>query len=153
MLSTGKTVAVYLGLALVFAFALLSGSSTECVLRTYFIFTNSQVTQSSAGFVGLMAIQSVPIPLITGKTPNSSNYDHGNDNQDYRDDDLEYPHDDNDDQTTVTCRSFPITDCRHAPERAHLPGLESTMCRKVRQKGTQCHFSLSDIKNLDIYTP
>ena len=158
MLSTGKTVAVYLGLALVFAFALLSGSSTECVLRTYFIFTNSQVTQSNAGFVGLMAIQSVPIPLITGKTPNSSNYDHGNDNQDYRDDDHEYSDDDYDDDkddqtTTMTYRSFPITDCRHAPERAHLPGLESTMCRKVRQKGTQCHFSLSDIKNLDIYTP
>ena len=153
MLSTGKTVAVYLGLALVFAFALLSGSSTECVLRTYFIFTNSQVTQSSAGFVGLMATQSVPIPLITGKTPNSSNYDHGNDNQDYRDDDLEYPHDDKDDQTTVTCRSFPITDCRHAPERAHLPGLESTMCRKVRQKGTKSHSFLSNIKNLDMYTP
>ena len=132
--------------------------NTECVLRTYFIFTNSQVTRSSAGFVGLMATQSVPIPLITGKTPNSSNYDHGNNNQDYRDDDLEYTGDDCDDDkddqtTTMTYRSFPITDCRHAPERAHLPGLESTMCRKVRQKGTQCHFSLSDIKNLDIYTP
>ena len=23
----------------------------------------------------------------------------------------------------------------HEPERQHLPGLESTMCRKVRQKG------------------
>ena len=100
MLSTGKTVAVYLGLALVFAFAILSGSSTECVLRTYFIFTNSQVTRSSAGFVGLMATQSVLIPLITGKTPNSSNCDHGN--QDYRYDDLEYLDDDNDDQTTMT---------------------------------------------------
>ena len=115
--------------------------------------TNSQVTRSSAGFVGLMATQSVPIPLITGKTPNSSNYDHGNDNQDYRDDDHEYPDDDKDDQTTMTYRSFPITDCRHAPERAHLPGLESTMCRKVRQKGTKYHSCLSNIKHLDIYTP
>ena len=43
-------------------------------------------------------------------------------------------------------RSFPITDCRHAPERAHLPGLESTMCRKVRQKGNQQHF---DQQHLD----
>ena len=117
-------------------------------------FTNSQVTRSSAGCAGLMATQSVPIPLITGKTPNSSNYDHGNDNQDYRDDDHEYPDDDcdddNDDQTTMTYRSFPITDCRHAPERAHLPGLESTMCRKVRQKGTKYHSCVSNIKNLDI---
>jgi len=30
--------------------------------------------------------------------------------------------------------SFPISDCSHEPERQHLPGLESTMCRKVRQK-------------------
>ena len=63
-------------------------------------FTKSQVTRSSAGFVGPMATQSVPIPLITGKTPNSSNCDHGN--QDYRYDDLEYLDDDNDDQTTMT---------------------------------------------------
>ena len=101
-----------------------------------------------------MATQSVPIPLITGKTPNSSNYNHGNDNKDYGDespdDDCD---DDKDDQTTMTYRSFPITDCRHAPERAHLPGLESTMCRKVRQKGTKYHSCLSNIKNLDIYTP
>ena len=45
-------------------------------------------------------------------------------------------------------RSFPITDCRHAPERAHLPGLESTMCRKVRQKGNQQHF---DQQHLDYH--
>ena len=38
MLSTGKTVAVYLGLALVFAFAILSGLSIDCVLGTYFIY-------------------------------------------------------------------------------------------------------------------
>lgn len=31
-------------------------------------------------------------------------------------------------------RSFPITDCSHEKERVHLPGLESTMCRKIRQK-------------------
>eukprot|EP00090_Calanus_glacialis_P035548 TRINITY_DN60676_c0_g1_i1.p1 TRINITY_DN60676_c0_g1~~TRINITY_DN60676_c0_g1_i1.p1 ORF type:complete len:157 (-),score=15.20 TRINITY_DN60676_c0_g1_i1:77-547(-) len=30
--------------------------------------------------------------------------------------------------------SFPITDCSHKPQREHLPGLESTMCRKIRQK-------------------
>jgi len=30
--------------------------------------------------------------------------------------------------------SFPITDCRTEKERTHLPGLEATMCRKVRQK-------------------
>jgi len=30
--------------------------------------------------------------------------------------------------------SFPITDCTHEDERSHLPGLKSTMCRKVRQK-------------------
>ncbi|XP_040581378.1 UPAR/Ly6 domain-containing protein crok [Lepeophtheirus salmonis] len=30
--------------------------------------------------------------------------------------------------------SFPITDCSVQPERAHLPGLKSTMCRKIRQK-------------------
>merc|ERR1712018_21622 len=30
--------------------------------------------------------------------------------------------------------SFPITDCRQVEERAHLQGLEATMCRKVRQK-------------------
>merc|ERR1712154_99753 len=30
--------------------------------------------------------------------------------------------------------SFPITDCSHKQEREHLPGLESTMCRKIRQK-------------------
>eukprot|EP00092_Neocalanus_flemingeri_P009095 GFUD01009791.1.p1 GENE.GFUD01009791.1~~GFUD01009791.1.p1 ORF type:complete len:157 (+),score=18.40 GFUD01009791.1:135-605(+) len=30
--------------------------------------------------------------------------------------------------------SFPITDCSHKPPREHLPGLESTMCRKIRQK-------------------
>ena len=33
-------------------------------------------------------------------------------------------------------RSFPITDCKQEKPRDHLPGLESTMCRKVRQKGT-----------------
>ena len=38
MLSTGKTVAVYLGLALVFAFAILSGSSIDFVLGKYFIY-------------------------------------------------------------------------------------------------------------------
>merc|ERR1712123_4131 len=31
-------------------------------------------------------------------------------------------------------RSFPITDCTHKPPREHLPGLTSTMCRKIRQK-------------------
>lgn len=30
--------------------------------------------------------------------------------------------------------SFPITDCKQEKPRDHLPGLESTMCRKVRQK-------------------
>merc|ERR1712050_287815 len=30
--------------------------------------------------------------------------------------------------------SFPITDCSHKKPRDHLPGLESTMCRKIRQK-------------------
>eukprot|EP00095_Tigriopus_kingsejongensis_P005216 maker-scaffold408_size180710-snap-gene-0.39 protein:Tk05216 transcript:maker-scaffold408_size180710-snap-gene-0.39-mRNA-1 annotation:"hypothetical protein AaeL_AAEL004515" len=30
--------------------------------------------------------------------------------------------------------SFPITDCKQEKPREHLPGLESTMCRKVRQK-------------------
>eukprot|EP00096_Caligus_rogercresseyi_P010380 TRINITY_DN3763_c0_g1_i1.p1 TRINITY_DN3763_c0_g1~~TRINITY_DN3763_c0_g1_i1.p1 ORF type:complete len:146 (+),score=7.94 TRINITY_DN3763_c0_g1_i1:25-462(+) len=30
--------------------------------------------------------------------------------------------------------SFPITDCSVQPERAHLKGLKSTMCRKIRQK-------------------
>merc|ERR1711936_1255557 len=30
--------------------------------------------------------------------------------------------------------SFPITDCSHKPPREHLPGLLSTMCRKIRQK-------------------
>jgi len=78
MLSTGKTVAVYLGLALVFAFAILSGHSIKCwVCRS------------------------------DGDPKCADPFDN---------------------------RSFPITDCRHAPERAHLPGLESTMCRKVRQK-------------------
>jgi len=32
-------------------------------------------------------------------------------------------------------RSFPITDCTHKVEKAHLPGLPATMCRKIRQKG------------------
>ena len=31
--------------------------------------------------------------------------------------------------------SFPITDCAQEKPRDHLPGLEATMCRKVRQKG------------------
>ena len=31
--------------------------------------------------------------------------------------------------------SFPIADCRTEQPREHLPGLEPTMCRKVRQKG------------------
>ena len=31
--------------------------------------------------------------------------------------------------------SFPIADCRTEKPREHLPGLEPTMCRKVRQKG------------------
>ena len=31
--------------------------------------------------------------------------------------------------------SFPIADCRTEQPRDHLPGLEPTMCRKVRQKG------------------
>merc|ERR1711963_435751 len=30
--------------------------------------------------------------------------------------------------------SFPIADCRTENAREHLPGLEPTMCRKVRQK-------------------
>merc|ERR1711994_291015 len=30
--------------------------------------------------------------------------------------------------------SFPIADCGKEKEREHLPGLASTMCRKVRQK-------------------
>merc|ERR1712029_716082 len=30
--------------------------------------------------------------------------------------------------------SFPIADCRTEKPREHLPGLEPTMCRKVRQK-------------------
>merc|ERR1712228_251529 len=30
--------------------------------------------------------------------------------------------------------SFPITDCAQEKPRDHLPGLEATMCRKVRQK-------------------
>ena len=34
-------------------------------------------------------------------------------------------------------RSFPITDCKQEKPRDHLPGLESTMCRKVRQKGEE----------------
>jgi hypothetical protein len=34
--------------------------------------------------------------------------------------------------------SFPITDCRQEKPRDHLPGLLSTMCRKVRQKGDAC---------------
>lgn len=34
--------------------------------------------------------------------------------------------------------SFPITDCKQEKPREHLPGLESTMCRKVRQKGIDC---------------
>ena len=33
--------------------------------------------------------------------------------------------------------SFPITDCAQEKPRDHLPGLEATMCRKVRQKGIQ----------------
>lgn len=31
--------------------------------------------------------------------------------------------------------SFPIADCRTEQNRDHLPGLDPTMCRKVRQKG------------------
>jgi len=30
--------------------------------------------------------------------------------------------------------SFPINDCKIEKEREHLPGLEPTMCRKIRQK-------------------
>merc|ERR1711997_697335 len=30
--------------------------------------------------------------------------------------------------------SFPIADCAREKPREHLPGLQSTMCRKVRQK-------------------
>ena len=36
--------------------------------------------------------------------------------------------------------SFPIADCRTENAREHLPGLEPTMCRKVRQKGKLSNF-------------
>lgn len=32
-----------------------------------------------------------------------------------------------------------ITDCQQVPELEHLPGVKATMCRKIRQKGTQRH--------------
>ena len=50
MLSTGKTVAVYLGLALVFAFAILSGSSIDCVLGKKF---NLQILRSLDQVLGV----------------------------------------------------------------------------------------------------
>jgi len=81
MASLGKTISAYLGLAVIFAFAIMSGHSIKCwVCRS------------------------------DGDPKCADPFDN---------------------------RSFPITDCRHAPQRAHLPGLESTMCRKVRQKGEQ----------------
>ena len=85
-----------------------------------------QAILSSVGCVGLMVTQNVPTHLITGNLSSFVII------------------------IIITIiiiiiiimtmsRSFPITDCRHAPERAHLPGLESTMCRKVRQKGDHHH--------------
>ena len=39
--------------------------------------------------------------------------------------------------------SFPITDCAQEKPRDHLPGLEATMCRKVRQKGEKGYLKKS----------
>ena len=67
MPSTGKTVAVYLGIALLFAFAVLSGVHQpwhqKCgdFKTAYF-----QAILSSVGCVGLMVTQNVPTHLITG---------------------------------------------------------------------------------------
>ena len=54
--------------------------------------------------------------------------------------------------------SFPITDCKQEKPREHLPGLLSTMCRKVRQKGSKVLFALitqtdlqTDIEKLAIF--
>jgi len=51
--------------------------------------------------------------------------------------------------------SFPIADCRTEKPREHLPGLEPTMCRKVRQKGKMSFWSTilcSLLKNTIIYS-
>ena len=51
--------------------------------------------------------------------------------------------------------SFPIADCRTEKPREHLPGLEPTMCRKVRQKGKMSFGSTilcSLLKNTIIYS-
>lgn len=48
-----------------------------------------------------------------------------------------------------------ITDCRQAPRLAHLPGVESTMCRKIRQKGslhfTDHRFHLTNPSSLPVH--
>ena len=46
-------------------------------------------------------------------------------------------------------RSFPITDCTHKVEKAHLPGLPATMCRKIRQKGwNNCNGGSEDFQDV-----
>ena len=50
--------------------------------------------------------------------------------------------------------SFPIADCAREKPREHLPGLQSTMCRKVRQKGvlsiSNCYVIYCKAKSLSI---
>ena len=69
MVSTGKTVAVYLGIALLFAFAVLSGVSLNLAVPTIgeFQFANLQAIPSSVGCVGLTVTLNAPTHLITGK--------------------------------------------------------------------------------------
>ena len=67
MVSTGKTVAVYLGIALLFAFAVLSGVLPILSPANWGIsIANFQAIPSSVGCVGLTVIQNVPTHLITG---------------------------------------------------------------------------------------